>query len=97
MKIIRKLYYIIALILPIVFLTMSLDRGNIGPLVIWSSILMTVCGIVVISTYDGPPVSELRTTLLGRPPVMARMMVLIYGFVAGIMVFNALGLGQFFR
>ena len=97
MNAIRKLYYIAAFLLPIAYLTMALDHSNIQNLVLWSSILMTVAGIFVIATYDGPPVSELRTNLLGRPPVMARMMVLIYGFVAGIMVFNALGLGQYFR
>jgi hypothetical protein len=94
---IRKVYYTICLLLPIAYLTLAMDHGNIESLVLWSSILTTVGGVIVIATYEGPPVSELRTNLLGRPPVMARMMVLIYGFVAGIMVFNALGLGQFFR
>jgi len=97
MAFVRKLYNITSLLLPIAYLTLAMDQGNIGSLVLWSSILMVVWGIIMITTYDGPSVSDLRTSLLGRPPVMARIMVLIYGCVAGFLVFSALGLGKYFR
>ena len=97
MNLIRKLYNLISILLPIAYLTLAMDHGNIESLVLWSSILMVIGGIFIISTYDGPSVSALRTSLLGRPPVMARIMVLIYGCVAGFLVFSALGLGKFFR
>lgn len=90
MAIYRKLYNITALLLPIAFLTLALDHGNIQSLIILSSIVMVVAGIGVIKTYDGPPALELRATLIGRPPVMPRIMVLIYGFVAVIVFFSAL-------
>ena len=87
MAIYRKIYNIISLVLPIAYLTLALDHGNIQSLVILSSVVMVVAGIGVINTYDGPPASELRTILIGRPPVMPRIMVLIYGFVAVVVFF----------
>jgi predicted naringenin-chalcone synthase len=97
MKAIRNLYYIGSFLLPIAYLTLAMDHGNIESFVLWSSIIMTVVGIFMIVTYDGPAVSDLRATLLGRPPVMARVMVFIYGCVAAFMAFHALGLSQLFR
>lgn len=97
MGFIRKIYNAASFLLPISYLTLVIDNRDIELLVLWSSIVMTVGGIFVIATYDGPQVSDIRATLLGRPPVMARMMVLLYGLVAVIMIFKALGLTQFLR
>lgn len=93
----RKIYYIISFILPITYMTMSFDGKEIASYVLWSSIIEFVVGIIMIATYDGPQGSELKATLFGRPPILARCLSFAYAFTAVIMMFIQFNLGQYVR
>jgi hypothetical protein len=97
MSMFRKLFNTASLLLLVAYATLAIDGKQIEDLALWSSIVMTLSGFLVINTYDGPPVSELRATLLGRPPIFSRIMTFVYICIAAVMIFKALGLGQYLR
>lgn len=90
MKTARKIYNIIGLLLPIAFITLSVDHGDIGAFILISSIVMIIVGIILVKQYDGPPASELRASLCGKPPAMVRFVAAIYGVVIMLMIIMAL-------
>jgi len=93
----RKLYYFFASVLPIFWLTYGMDHGDVGLIVLISSIVMVICGIIAIANYTGPQRSELATVIIGKPLQIVRTFVLLYGIVACYMLFNLLDLGKFIR
>lgn len=82
----RKLQAFATIIMPVLYFAMLLDQKDITNLALWSSITIMITGIIAIATYDGPPVSATREFLLGRPPVIARISVVLYGLAAVIAV-----------
>jgi len=97
MSALRKIYYIVSFILPITYMTMTFDGKEITSYVLWSSIIEFIVGIIMVASYDGPQGSELKTTLFGRPPILARCLSFAYGFTAVVMIFIQFNLGQYFR
>jgi hypothetical protein len=93
----RKLYYFFAVVLPIFWLTYGMDHGDVKPIILISSIVMVIGGIIAISTYTGPERTGMARVIIGKPLQIVRVFMLLYSVVACIMLFNVFELGHFFR
>lgn len=93
----RGLYVAVSILTPIAYLTLALDRKLSQSIILWSSLGLTIWGIFLTATYDGPRRSEIYHFLIGKPPILTRLCAFCYGITAAIIIAQITGLADYWR